>query len=156
MRIAALLWMSALMTNAAFAASTAFAQGSGQAIAAMDHVAISVADADRSAKFYERLFGFTPVPAPVPMARWLVMANGVMLHIVGNRRAPAAHDRWDHIALACADLDIFIGKLDALGIAWTNIAGQHVPQVRADGIRQIFIQDPDGYWIEVNDAAKKP
>ena len=34
------------------------------------------------------------------------------------------------------------------------MAGNHSPQVRSDGVRQIFIQDPDGYWIEVNDAPK--
>ena len=27
--------------------------------------------------------------------------------------------------------------------------------IRADGIKQIFFQDPDGYWIEVNNVAQK-
>ena len=26
--------------------------------------------------------------------------------------------------------------------------------VRQDGIRQIYFQDPDGHWIEINDAAE--
>jgi len=26
-----------------------------------------------------------------------------------------------------------------------------VVQLRPDGIQQIYFQDPDGYWIEVND-----
>ena len=26
--------------------------------------------------------------------------------------------------------------------------------IRADGIKQIFFQDPDGYWIEVNSVGK--
>ena len=26
--------------------------------------------------------------------------------------------------------------------------------VRADGIKQVFFQDPDGYWIEVNSVVK--
>ena len=25
------------------------------------------------------------------------------------------------------------------------------PQVRPDGIKQVYLQDPDGYWIEIND-----
>ena len=123
-------------------------------VAAMDHVAISVVDADKSAAFYSDVFGFKQAPAPVPMARWLVMANGVMLHIVGNRKAPSEHSRWDHIALACADMDAVISKLDAHHVLWTNMEGGHVPQVRSDGVKQIFVQDPDGYWIEINDAAK--
>lgn len=24
-----------------------------------------------------------------------------------------------------------------------------------DNVRQIYIKDPDGYWIEINDASKK-
>ena len=123
-------------------------------MAAMDHVAISATDPDKSASFYTDLFNFRQVPAPVPMARWLVMANGVMLHIVGNRTAPSMHARWDHLALACPDLRAFIAKLNARHVPWTNMEGGHSPQVRSDGVRQIFIQDPDGYWIEVNDALK--
>ena len=133
---------------------TSYGQDNSPPVAAMDHVAISVVDADKSALFYEQLFGFRQVPAPVPMARWLIMANGVMLHIVGNRTVPTTHDRWDHIALACGDLDAIIAKLDARRISWTNMAGGHTPQIRADGVRQIFVQDPDGYWLELNDAGK--
>jgi lactoylglutathione lyase len=123
-------------------------------VAAMDHVAISVADADKSAAFYSDVFGFKQVPAPVPMARWLVMANGVMLHVVGNRKASSDHSRWDHLALACADMDAVISKLNARHVPWTDMDGRDVPQVRSDGVKQIFVQDPDGYWIEINDAAK--
>lgn len=121
----------------------------------MDHVAISVADADKSAAFYQALFGFRQVHAPFPTARWLVMGNGVMLHIVGNRSEPSPHSRWDHLALACADMDAFIANLDARHISWSNMEGGHVPQLRGDGVKQIFIQDPDGYWIEINDAIKQ-
>ena len=149
-------WASILVAVLLIASSPAAgADSTASSVAAMDHVAISVADADKSASFYKELFGFRQVPAPVPMARWLVMANGVMLHIVGNRTAPSSHSRWDHLALACADMDAFIAKLDARHISWTNMEGGHSPQVRSDGVRQIFIQDPDGYWIEINDALKK-
>lgn len=101
------------------------AEPAGPPIAAMDHVAISVTDADKSATFYRQLFGFRQVPAPVPWARWLVMGNGIMLHIVGNRTAPSPHSRWDHLAIACADMDAFIGKLDSRRVAWTNMEGGH-------------------------------
>lgn len=134
--------------------TSARAQGRAQAAASMDHVAISVADLARSVEFYTTLFGFKEVAAPVPNARWLTMANGVTLHIVGNRTAPSEHSRWDHLALRIADMDALIARLGARRVAWTNMAGGRTPQVRADGVRQIFVQDPDGYWIEVNDAAK--
>jgi lactoylglutathione lyase len=123
--------------------------------ASMDHVAISVADLSKSAEFYKEVFGFREVPAPVPMARWLVMDNGVMLHIVGNRKAPSSHDRWDHMALRYRDLTALIAKLDAQHIRWTNMEGGQQAQIRGDGVKQIFVQDPDGYWIEINDASMR-
>jgi 2-keto-4-pentenoate hydratase/2-oxohepta-3-ene-1,7-dioic acid hydratase in catechol pathway len=44
----------------------------------------------------------------------------------------------------------------ARGQGWTDILGTPgaINNSRTDGIRQIFLQDPDGYWIEVNDALK--
>jgi catechol 2,3-dioxygenase-like lactoylglutathione lyase family enzyme len=42
------------------------------------------------------------------------------------------------------------------GIAWSDFAGSPgaVSSGRSDGVRQIFLRDPDGYWVEVNDALK--
>ena len=28
--------------------------------------------------------------------------------------------------------------------------------VRPDGMRAVFLQDPNGYWIEINDFAAEP
>jgi lactoylglutathione lyase len=149
-------WTSTIAAVFLIGSSTsAAAEQKTPLISAMDHVAISVSDPDKSASFYQEIFGFRQIPAPVPMARWLVMANGIMLHIVGNRTAESPHSRWDHLAMACADMDTFIAKLDSRHVAWSNMEGGHSPQVRSDGVKQIFIQDPDGYWIEVNDSLKK-
>ena len=34
---------------------------------------------------------------------------------------------------------------------------KQVPQpitTRPDGVKQLYVQDPDGYWIEINDSAR--
>ena len=71
------------------AASTSNVLAQSAPAASFDHLAIYVADLDRSVSFYKRLFGFGEVNAPVPFARWLTMGNGSTLHIVdhstGNR-----------------------------------------------------------------------
>ena len=122
--------------------------------AALDHVSLYVRDPDASAAFYTSLFGLKQIPAPVPNARWLVMGAGVTLHIIGGRTTPLAHTKWDHMAVACADMDLMIQSLKAKAVPWTDIEGRNTPQVRPDGVKQIFVQDPDGYWIEINDALK--
>ena len=123
-------------------------------VASIDHVAIYATDLNRSTNFYKDVFGFKETPAPFPIARWLRMGNGVMLHIVSGRTTAVSHSKWDHLAVACASMEAMIAALDARQIAWTDIQGRHQPQVRPDGVKQIFISDPDGYWIEINDAAQ--
>lgn len=125
-------------------------------VLALDHIGIQAADLDRSTAFYVGVLGLTEVPAPFPrtVVRWIALGSGRMLHIVDNGESAVERNRWDHIALACADLDAMIAYLNERGIAWTDMAGNHHVQTRPDSVRQIFIRDPDGYSIEVNDAGK--
>jgi len=124
-------------------------------MAALDHLAIYVRDIDKSARFYTDLFGFKEVTAPVPLARWLVMRNGTMLHIIPGRTEASTNSKWDHLALACDDLDAMISRLSKHKISWSDIDGKPSPQLRSDGVQQIFVRDPDGYWIEINDSLKR-
>lgn len=120
----------------------------------LDHVGIQAADLGRSVRFYTEVLGLRELPAPFPKdaARWLSLGNGRMLHIVGRGRSGAPRNRWDHFALACADLDALIARLDALHVSWSDMEGRQAVQTRPDRVRQIFVQDPNGYTIEINDA----
>jgi lactoylglutathione lyase len=44
--------------------------------------------------------------------------------------------------------------LDQTHVTYRNStpSGHQTAGLRPDGVRQIYFQDPDGYWIEVNDA----
>ena len=46
------------------------------------------------------------------------------------------------------------GYLNSHGIYNSSLGGAVKGEVfkRPDGVSQTFIQDPDGYWIEINDA----
>ena len=78
------------------------------------------------------------------------------LHLLGGRSAPVADNRSVHLALTSDNLDPILQRLRERKIAWSDFAGttSAVGSVRSDGVRQIFLRDPDGYWIEVNDALK--
>jgi catechol 2,3-dioxygenase-like lactoylglutathione lyase family enzyme len=60
-----------------------------------------------------------------------------------------------HLAVATPHFDSFVKKLEANKILFSDWPGKpNTVNIRADGIKQIFFQDPDGYWIEVNSEAE--
>lgn len=120
--------------------------------AQVEHIAIQAADIDRSADFYREAFGLRPIEQPMRNRRWLDLGHGLALHILDGRSAPRPANRDEHLALHVADLATVTAWLDRHGVAWTNRAGApRTMQTRFDGVRQIYVQDPDGYWIEVSD-----
>ena len=126
-------------------------------VAVADHVALNAADADVSAAFYTRTFKMKEVPTRLPRTRWLDMGGGMTLHIIGGRTMAVSPNRIVHFALRTDDLNKSIAYFDANGIAWSDFRGKpRTIQIRFDGVRQVFIRDPDGYWVEVSDRRGKP
>lgn len=122
-----------------------------------DHLALHVADLAASVAFYSDVFGLQEIPAAAEGTRWLSLGKGVALHLVGGRSLPVADVRSVHLALAGDNLDPILQRLKERRIPWSDSAGTlgAVEHGRSDGVRQIYLRDPDGYWVEVNDALKK-
>lgn len=58
-----------------------------------------------------------------------------------------------HLCLATEDLDGVIAHLEKNNIVYSDWPGkENSVTVRTDGVRQIYVQDPDGYWVEINTA----
>lgn len=124
----------------------------------VNHQAISVKDVDRSAAFYSKVMGLAEITnrTGMPGIRWFSFTEGKELHLISTIKEPVQINKAVHIALTTAQFDAFVKHLDALKISysdWPGTAGKI--SIRADGIKQIFFQDPDGYWIEVNSVAVK-
>ena len=119
-----------------------------------DHIAIFVTDVERSAAFYESVFGFPRIPEPFHdgLHIWLEIGPNGSLHIVGNADAAKDHAISHHMAFRTEDLDAFMARLEALNVEFRNFRGNGKVSARRDGVRQIYFQDPDNYWIEVNEA----
>ncbi|MFZ1229702.1 MAG: VOC family protein, partial [Saprospiraceae bacterium] len=80
----------------------------------------------------------------------------IELHLISTIKERVKINKAVHFALSTKDFDKFIQNLDGKKIPYSDWPG--TPQkinVRADGIRQVFLQDPDGYWIEVNSVSQE-
>ena len=126
----------------------------------LHHVSLYVRDQNRSAEFYTRVLGLSEIPNRVGKAhiRWLDLDGLRTIHLIGGDEiAERPRPFSTHMALATSRLDEVMARLTEEGVTYVNIA--HEPNkvhVRSDGIRQIYFHDPDGHWIEINEAVEGP
>ena len=123
-------------------------------LSSIDHVALNVKDLNASLHFYSEIMGLEEIPAAAVGRKWLKITEGLQLHLLGDRQLELVNNKNIHIAFRCPNLNELIQRLDANKIVWGNFKGESraISASRTDGVQQIFFQDPDGYWIEVNDA----
>ena len=69
-------------------------------------------------------------------------------------KQPVSLNKAVHFALTTAEFDEFVENLRQAEIEFSDWAGEaQAITIRADGTRQIYLQDPDGNWIELNSPA---
>lgn len=119
---------------------------------AFDHQALQVTDLAASAAFYTDVLGLTERgdAAGARTIRWFQLGDGREIHLI-ELAEPHVAAKQTHLALAVRDLDAFAAHLRERGVgygSWVGTEGEI--GVREDGVRQIYVQDPDGHWIEIN------
>ena len=112
----------------------------------LNHVALHVADVNKSVQFYRDVLGLPAMDRPAfdfPGA-WFRLGEDQELHLIGDRDQPVhSHHRGGHLALEVDSLDEYERHLDENG-------AKRIPRkTRPDGAFQTFVQDPDGHWIEL-------
>lgn len=120
-----------------------------------DHYTIKVNDLDQSAIFYSEVLGLREIKNRTrkDYIRWFSLGNGGELHIVEGETGGIKTNVGVHLALKLSDFDNFITLLKSNGITRHDSRGNPGKiTTRTDGVRQVYFQDPDGYWIEVNEA----
>ncbi|MFI0491872.1 VOC family protein [Flavobacterium sp.] len=122
-----------------------------------DHSALSVKDVNISADFYKNVLKLEEVTnrTKKPGIRWISLGEGKELHLISTIKGNITITKAVHIALKCANFDTFVKAIIDQNIIYSDWDGTlNKITIRADGIKQIYFQDPDGYWIEVNSVAK--
>ena len=115
-------------------------------IVALNHVALHVADVAASTEFYTAVLRLEPIPRPAFSfdGAWFRLGNDQELHLICRGAAldqPPGRD--NHFALLVEDIYDWAEHLRQLGISFQG------PKPRPDQAPQIFVQDPDGHYIEL-------
>ena len=114
----------------------------------LNHVGIHVADVHKSRAFYGQVLGLKEIPRPAFSfdGAWFEFGPAQELHIIDGRDEPTvSQPRGNHFALRVPNLNEAAAELRAKGIS------MHGPQTRPDGVKQLFIRDPDGHTVELTE-----
>lgn len=121
----------------------------------LNHIALYVVDLQKSTTFYRDIVGIDTIPEPFHDGKhtWFRIAEKSHLHLIQGAKTAIPHDKNTHLCFSIPSVDAFIKVLNKHKIDFTNWAGTgRTPTIRVDGVKQIYLQDPDGYWLEFNDA----
>ena len=123
-----------------------------------NHIALSVTNVDASVAFYQKVLQLKEIEntASNSKTRWLAFGDGKQLHPIPRPNAEIKTNKAVHFALTTANFSAFVACLKELNIPYSD--WQNTPNkeyIRKDGIKQVYFQDPDEYWIEVNNDIRQ-
>jgi lactoylglutathione lyase len=121
----------------------------------INHIAFYVVDLNVSSHFYRDIIGLDTIPEPFHDGRhaWFSIGLKTHLHIISGAKEKTYHDKNAHLCFTVQSVANFTEKLKMNKIEFENWAGEKgAITTRVDGVKQIYFKDPDGYWIEINDA----
>ena len=126
----------------------------GITILSYNHVGLAVKDLKTSVAFYREIIGLSPLDVPdnlLAIRRWFKIAPGQELHLLlGRENAVANNDK----NLAHFSLSIPTNSADEIEAYLKEKNVAYHRQKRFDGAFQIYVTDPDGYVIELNEPKK--
>jgi lactoylglutathione lyase len=120
-----------------------------------NHEAIFVTDLQRSTAFYRDVIRLDTIPEPFHdnAHTWFSIGAGIELHVIQGADARKEYFKNNHMCFSVPSMDAFTSTLKKSGMVYENVKGEKGQvTTRPDGIHQIWFQDPDGYWIEINDV----
>lgn len=118
-----------------------------------NHVALSVSNVDAAVAFYSSVLQLKEITNRTenPAIRWMSLGEGKELHLVSSVQSEIKLNKAVHFAVSTPNFNAFIARLRAQDIPFSDWPGKpNTITTRPDGILQVYIQDPDGYWIEIN------
>ncbi len=119
-----------------------------------NHLTVYVTDMQKSTEFYEKVLNLEKIDEPFKDGRhtWFRIGAHSQLHVVSGAKSRPDQDVNRHLSFSVPSLETFMAHLDKMNMQYGSWNSKNkTPQTRPDGVKQIYLQDPDGYWIEIND-----
>jgi lactoylglutathione lyase len=123
--------------------------------AQLNHIAHYVVDLKVATEFYLNVIGLDTIPEPFHDGKhtWFSVGPKSHLHIIEGATEKQVFPKNHHLCFTVHSVNDFTSKLKSRGIEYENVKGEkNAVTIRVDGVKQIWFRDPDGYWIEINDA----
>lgn len=125
-------------------------------VKSFDHVTIIVSNLQATRAFYVDQLGLTEIPRPdfdFP-GLWFQIGN-CSIHATiesdqagragwGDHGGATLASRSHHFAFLVDDVDAIVDSIEAVGIK--ILSG---PKRRPDGVKQVYVADPDGHVVEL-------
>ena len=111
----------------------------------LNHIALAVSDVPTSIRFYEEVVGLTQKPRPAFDfdGAWFSLGETRELHLLEGLNQPVhEHPRGSHFAMQVDDFESCQRHLEEKNAKIINI------NIRPDGAKQVFIEDPDRHVVE--------
>jgi lactoylglutathione lyase len=123
--------------------------------AQLNHIAHYVVNLQTSTVFYMNIVGLDTIPEPFHDGKhtWFGIGYKSHLHLIQGATKGYELPKNSHLCFTVNSVADFIKVLDKNNIEYENWAGEKKAVTnRVDGVKQIYFKDPDGYWLEINDA----
>lgn len=121
----------------------------------VNHIAVHVSDLKKSMDFYQNVLALKEIEEPFKdgLHAWYDIGGGAALHLIEAPSIPKEVSKVNHLCFSIPDMNSFIKNMNEKKYpfeSWAGATGEVTNRV--DGVKQIYIRDPDGYWLEINDA----
>ena len=120
----------------------------------LNHMSVLVRSLPTSMKFYQEVLLLPEIECGAQRAniRWFGLGDGQSVHLIEGDFGATFVKMSTHFCISSDDFDGAVQHLANTGATYCNLAGEAGKlHTRADGVRSVYLQDPDGYWIELNE-----
>ncbi|HSU51269.1 MAG TPA: VOC family protein [Segetibacter sp.] len=143
-----------LLSAIVFISFTIDAKAQAKKPVMLNHIAVYVKDLTAMTEFYRTIVGIDTMPEPFHDGRhtWFPIAEHSQLHLIKGAKEVTQHDKNAHLCFTVPSVDEFVKRLASAKIHYEDWPGKAYSITnRVDGVKQVYFQDPENYWVEIND-----